>query len=178
LSAKLKAQSDEYLRKELRLQEKIAKGLEANRKLEERANDDQKLVENLKNMNQRLKEEMAKISGEFAREKVEMQQAFLQQRTHKDAIYSVEGDKEKASYVPIRNRSNSSSRASLNRASSSADCRNRFNKVSTDTIMKVPAEQVLTDLAAHDEEHEQPIKDAEPVTPTQEQLAARCLKLE
>jgi len=57
----------------MHLQEKIAKSLEANRKLEERGNDDKKLIENLKNMNQRLKEEMAKMASDFAREKTEMQ---------------------------------------------------------------------------------------------------------
>lgn len=123
------------------------------------------------------------MASEFAAQKAEWQQALLEQRTNKDAVYSIEGDKQKASYVPIRNRSNSSSRASLKRVSSSADCRvHRVKAIaSTDTIMKVPAEQSQSDAEAHDERQEVglPVLSAlPPITPTQEQLAERCLKLE
>ena len=64
----MKKQQDEFLIKELQFQEKITRGREENRKLEERVNDEIKVVENLRNINQRLKDDIAKKEQEHAKE--------------------------------------------------------------------------------------------------------------
>lgn len=51
LNLKLKQQQNEFIRKEVKLQQKIAQEKESVRHLEERVNDDKKVVENLKLMN-------------------------------------------------------------------------------------------------------------------------------
>lgn len=51
LHLKKKQQQNEFMEKEVRLQKKVAEGKESVRRLEDRINDDKKVVDNLKNMN-------------------------------------------------------------------------------------------------------------------------------
>ena len=63
----MKQQLDEFLTKELQMQEKITRGRDEIRKLEDRSRDDAKVVENLKGINQRLKDDMERMEKEHAK---------------------------------------------------------------------------------------------------------------
>lgn len=137
----MKQQLDEFLTKELQMQEKITRGRDEIRKLEDRSRDDAKVVENLKGINQRLKDDMERMEKEHAKQISHLtqvhQQALIDAKTNKDAIYTIEGDTQKENYVPIRNRSASTtSRRTLNMPRQMLHKPKHQQQTSTDTVIK------------------------------------------